>query len=491
MKKLLLISIGLIIGSTISAQVVTTNRNSVGMEHNILFSANSRYTVTQTGSATLNLEYLFDGKFLPSYTSTAPSVSNPTVVLIENIPGQHTQQHAVVGWSTRWWAATRFKIEGYDVYYGTPSWKTLADYSAEDYSGHSFYLNIKSVAPGSYTKLKFTFYTASGTNGRLGVSELFFLHPEATIPYKGLLVSSDDSWKTSGSNLYYNSGNVGIGTNNPGAKLEVKSSGAVYSGTPSLLVKDITNRGTMFLESVIDKPTDFVFRNNNRFSWVISTRGSSENYALRFYSSQNGTSWYSSILSMLTNGNVGIGTSSPDQLLDLDDGGGIDGTSLIEFNARSWIGYASRSLYLKSGSGKSILFATDGDNEVMRINTNGNVGIGTTNPQTKLAVNGEITTKEVIVTMDGWSDFVFKNDYDLWSLEKVEEYIKEKGHLPEIPSTYEVEKNGIELGEMNARIIRKIEELTLYIIKINKVNQEMAKEIFELKKQVNQLKKNK
>ncbi|WP_428232957.1 hypothetical protein [Flavobacterium sp.] len=99
---------------------------------------------------------------------------------------------------------------------------------------------------------------------------------------------------------------------------------------------------------------------------------------------------------------------------------------------------------------------------------NGNVGIGVTNPNNKLDVKGTIHSKEVKVDMIGWSDFVFKKEYNLPTLADVEKYINEKGHLENIPSEEEVLKNGINLGEMNAKLLQKIEELTLYSIQQSK-----------------------
>jgi len=99
---------------------------------------------------------------------------------------------------------------------------------------------------------------------------------------------------------------------------------------------------------------------------------------------------------------------------------------------------------------------------------NGNVGIGMMIPDAKLSVNGTIHSKEVKVDMIDWSDFVFKKEYNLPTLEEVENQIKEKGHLENIPSEEEVVKNGINLGEMNAKLLQKIEELTLYVIEQNK-----------------------
>ncbi|CAM1362402.1 hypothetical protein [Tenacibaculum xiamenense] len=98
----------------------------------------------------------------------------------------------------------------------------------------------------------------------------------------------------------------------------------------------------------------------------------------------------------------------------------------------------------------------------------GNIGIGTDNPGLwKLAVNGKIRAKEIKVET-GWSDFVFEDTYDLPTLEEVEDHIKSKGHLKDIPSAKEVETNGVLLGEMDSKLLQKIEELTLYMIELNK-----------------------
>jgi len=88
---------------------------------------------------------------------------------------------------------------------------------------------------------------------------------------------------------------------------------------------------------------------------------------------------------------------------------------------------------------------------------------------------------------NGWADYVFKKDYKLRSLEDVEKHISEKGHLPNIPSAKEVEKDGINLGEMDAKLLEKIEELTLYSIEQNKQLKSQSEEIRELKSQVQQL----
>ena len=81
--------------------------------------------------------------------------------------------------------------------------------------------------------------------------------------------------------------------------------------------------------------------------------------------------------------------------------------------------------------------------------------------------------ESVKVKLQGnWPDFVFAENYELPTLQETEKHIKEKGHLSGIPSAAEVEKNGIELGDMNKKLLQKIEELTLYLIEMKKENDE-------------------
>lgn len=98
----------------------------------------------------------------------------------------------------------------------------------------------------------------------------------------------------------------------------------------------------------------------------------------------------------------------------------------------------------------------------------GNVGIGTLVPKGALSVKGTIYSSSVIVEANSFPDYVFKPGYDLISLAEIKKYIEENQHLPEMPSEQEVIKNGINLGELNKLIVKKVEELTLYLIEKDK-----------------------
>ena len=116
----------------------------------------------------------------------------------------------------------------------------------------------------------------------------------------------------------------------------------------------------------------------------------------------------------------------------------------------------------------------------LRLNALGNVGIGTTSPQYLLSVNGTIGAKEVVVTNTGWSDYVFLPRYRLQPLTEVDAYIQAHHHLPDVPSQADVEQNGVSVGEMQAKLLAKVEELTLYMIRAEKENQQLRERIAKL-----------
>lgn len=116
-----------------------------------------------------------------------------------------------------------------------------------------------------------------------------------------------------------------------------------------------------------------------------------------------------------------------------------------------------------------------------KVDFEGNLEPGSVTGDGKLQVRGNIRAKEIKVETANWPDYVFAKDYHLPSLQETEKHIKEKGHLPGIPSAKEVEANGVNLGEMNAKLLKKMEELTLYLIEQNGKIEQMEKEIVGIK----------
>ncbi|MFC1546710.1 hypothetical protein ACFL4O_03215, partial [bacterium] len=125
----------------------------------------------------------------------------------------------------------------------------------------------------------------------------------------------------------------------------------------------------------------------------------------------------------------------------------------------------------------------------MTILDTGNVGIGTENPTEKLDVNGTIVANEVKVSLDRPADYVFKADYNLMPLDRVEQNIKELGHLPGLPSAEEIIDKGLSLGQMQNKLLEKIEELTLYVISQNKKIEDYTKKTDSQKREIEQLKR--
>lgn len=125
-----------------------------------------------------------------------------------------------------------------------------------------------------------------------------------------------------------------------------------------------------------------------------------------------------------------------------------------------------------SGGGGSGNWNLNGNN-IVNANT-GFVSIGTsanpapTDPQLKLAVNGNIYAQKLKITQQGWADYVFEPTYKLMPLNELEAYINKNKHLPDVPSAVEVETKGLDLGDNQTILLQKIEELTLYVIELKK-----------------------
>lgn len=279
-------------------------------------------------------------------------------------------------------------------------------------------------------------------------------------------------------------GNIGIGIKNPDYALHVSS-------PDNQLMRFTSTNGTWL---------DFESTNAEIGSriWSIGHVGTSNKFAVY---QRDGTGEYRFLIDK--NGNVGIGTTAPTEKFHISGSGLV--RSLVEssdnhayYVVEGAAGKGSFVDFYRKGNGRiwhtglrngsnNFEFRLNDQSTVLALKDNGSVGIGTTNTGTyKLSVNGSIRSKEVKVEAN-WSDFVFYQDYELRTLEEVEKHINDKGHLPEIPSEAEVTENGINLGEMDAKLLQKIEELTLYMIDMNKQMQQLKSENQELKEKVTRL----
>ncbi len=319
-----------------------------------------------------------------------------------------------------------------------------------------------------------------------------------------------------------NLGNIGIGTTNPNHRLHV-------------------NGGDLFVQSSSGL-IRFGYDGSNE--WQMATTGGGAD--LRWYTTPDGGTTITPRHYFSQNGNMGIGgfsgpgvplgrldvigaglnsatntfllrNSNLDTLLRMRD----DGRMGIGYNGSSYgrtvnVGGSGVNFYTANEVGfggavfptdtSLVMWSNSGANNYLILQPSwGNTGIGTYSPNAKLHVNGtqliggtadriatgyslsvdgKIIAEEVKVQLSAsWPDYVFAKDYKLLPLDELEQSINKNKHLPNIPSAAEVEKDGISLGDMNKRLMEKVEELTLYIIDLNKKNNALAEKIEKLEAQ--------
>ena len=209
--------------------------------------------------------------------------------------------------------------------------------------------------------------------------------------------------------------------------------------------------------------------------------------------------------SIYTQGSIGVGTASPQAMLTVGSlaPGASEATNkgLIQIEGNADINSGTNGIEFKASSSGSgfgwkvfspdrlnsnapLVFAYRASNAswtelvTMRTDT-GNVGIGTTNPQYSLSVNGTIQAKEVLVNT-GWADYVFQPGYRVRPLAEVAAFIKANHHLPDIPSETEIKDKGVSLGDMQTKLLAKIEELTLQMIQLDEKNRALAKRVVQI-----------
>ncbi|SHM16797.1 hypothetical protein [Mucilaginibacter sp. OK098] len=298
-----------------------------------------------------------------------------------------------------------------------------------------------------------------------------------TITFLAFSITCNAQWTLTSGNIYTTTltNNVGIGTSTPAAKLDVN--GAQRLNGDLTFAADVTaylihgpgNGGAIRIRSNIVNAVD----RNVQFGRIDN----------------NGT--WASFMTVDQTGYVGIGTTtpgvpfhivkSPAAFTDIpvqEWDPSITGYNLTLSNYNSVHGIDYRFTQLTNGVPSSVLTFQGG-----------NVGIGTVNPDTKLAVQGTIHSTSVVVdNLVPTPDYVFKSDYKLPTLSEIKTYTDKNHHLPGVPAAAEMEKNGINLGEMNMTLLKKVEELTLYLIEKDKNDQVQKAAITSLQDQISQLK---
>jgi hypothetical protein len=181
-------------------------------------------------------------------------------------------------------------------------------------------------------------------------------------------------------------------------------------------------------------------------------------------------------------GYVGIGTTLPNVRLHVSGGADVEpgsGGFIVTGSTTSTnIGIDDNEIMARNNGAVSTLYFNNDGGDVVMCTSSGNVMIGTTTPATGyiLSVDGKVMAEEVRVQLSGnWPDYVFDEKYQLPSLYNLETAVKTNKHLPGIPSAEEMKKNGITVGEMQTKMMEKIEELTLYIISLQKQIDELKK----------------
>ena len=222
-------------------------------------------------------------------------------------------------------------------------------------------------------------------------------------------------------------GNIGIGTITPNAKLEVQNTSTLGTapGSNQLLMRVSSLGGANYYMNNL-----WILRDNEPNSGWLSAR--------------------------------------------LHDGISIDGSFLIPgTDTRTWW---ERSPF------RDVQSWGNGNTTHMSL-TEGNLGIGTKDTKGyKLAVVGKMISEEVVVKLQAsWPDYVFEKSYQLLALKDVKAFIEQNKHLPEMPSAEEVQKNGVQLGEMNSLLLKKVEEMTLYLIEQQKQIEILKSEIAVIK----------
>jgi hypothetical protein len=293
-------------------------------------------------------------------------------------------------------------------------------------------------------------------------------------------------------------GNVGIGTASPGTKLEIKGANV---GGKGLLYINGDDHGFIVTNAPTGGVAGIAMSKGGTTGWSVGMAASDSSY----YISEGAMVGSSQRLAIAAGGNVGIGTTSPGAKLDVNGGLAVGSTasgSAITIRSysdgRNWgirddagvdrlrffRGSTDQVFWdiLKTSGSDAIagmIWLTNGA-ERMRLDSAGNLGIGTNTPSQKLDVAGSVKATSFIAPLQTYADFVFKPGYQLPALSEVEAHIHSHGHLPGIPSEAQARAEGIDLAAMQVRLLQKVEELTLHAIAQQKEIESLKRKVTEL-----------
>jgi len=319
-----------------------------------------------------------------------------------------------------------------------------------------------------------------------------------------LFQNSFAQWTTNTSSTITSTNNtIGIGTSTPQAVLDVGTwlnpgdLGAVLgrlgegntSGSGTFLgVRGYATQGSGDIKSFSLEHSFYGTPNSS----INFFRGGGITGGFMSFNTNNN----SEAMRITSTGNVSIGTTtpyasarfqtqlSPNINLGIDPGSGAGSVRLDAYNDA-----ANANIPLEIQGSTVSLFGSSGA-LALTVNTTGNIGINTTYVPSgyQLAVNGAAIATAVTVQLRNiWPDYVFKKSYRLRPLSEVQSYIDQNQHLPDMPAAAELEKKGLNLGEMNAILTKKIEELTLYLIEKDKQINDQKLAIKKQQQQINQI----
>lgn len=315
----------------------------------------------------------------------------------------------------------------------------------------------------------------------------------------------DRSWEKSGNNLYYNNGNVGIGTMGPNANMHIKNP----TDFASLEIESNNGRAVLRLNGSETTDGEYVgginfFSDSNHAARITNIRdGSVEKGKLIFGTTPAGSFLPVTRMTIGSDGNVGIGTTIPEEELHIAGysdpvteerpkillenlNTNSDNGAAIKFRGRNAC-YTIGIDHMWDGSNNFYLWDYNTEEYRILVDSSGNVGIGTTNPQGTLDVNGAIYQRGSSLH----ADYVFEPDYKLESIEEHSEFMRKEKHLKAVPKAKEDENGNeiIEYGSHIKGILEELEKAHLYIAQLNDAINEQQRIILKLSTKIDILSK--